>query len=182
MEGCLMSDCIVLFGSISSIVIAFLSLLFVFLTIRQNNKMIKNSTRPYVVAKGQVSNFQDPMFYIVFKNYGHSAAKIQNISFDINIKKYLLESLNSPFDYISDSTIAPNQTYIFWVDHEKLINDNIEKIGISINYTDNINTYNENFNIGFKMYAENAHPRMATSGDEVKIISYTLQDLVEKFF
>ena len=34
----------------------------------------------------------------------------------------------------------------------------------------------------FSAYADNVHTRAATEGKELKIISYTLQDLVEKHF
>ena len=48
---------------ILSFILAAISVITVVITLRQNNRMIDNSTRPYVVVYSAVTNFQTPDFY-----------------------------------------------------------------------------------------------------------------------
>ena len=61
-------DYIELFVLIMSLILATISVGTIIITVRQNSKMIMNSTRPYVVALAQITNFQNPNFYLVIKN------------------------------------------------------------------------------------------------------------------
>ena len=82
------SDWINIVLSILSLVLAATSIVIVILTIRQNNKMIKNSTRAYVVVYGSYVNYSQPQFYLVIKNYGNSGAIIKSLTCSIDLSKY----------------------------------------------------------------------------------------------
>ena len=95
--------------SILSFALAAISVVTVVITLRQNNKMIESSTRPYVVAYGQVANFQSPSFYLVLKNFGQSAATIKSLKCDVNLVDFAYGVGHEPFGCIEGAFIAPQQ-------------------------------------------------------------------------
>ena len=60
--------------------------------------------------------------------------------------------------------------------------DNVNVFQVEICYSNSIDIYKDICTVNFSAYADNVHTRAATEGKELKIISYTLQDLVEKHF
>jgi hypothetical protein len=58
----------------------------------------------------------------------------------------------------------------------------VNSFTVEIKYTDGVNSYSENCPINFEAYTQNIQARASTKDKELKIISYTLQDLVEKQF
>ena len=73
---------------ILSFALAVISVITVIITLRQNNKMIENTTRPYIVIYGKVTNFQNPAYYLIIKNMGQSGAEITNFKCSIDLLKY----------------------------------------------------------------------------------------------
>ena len=59
------SDWINVVLCILSFVLAVISVITVIITLKQNSKMIKNSTRPYVVAYKNITYFQNTNYYII---------------------------------------------------------------------------------------------------------------------
>ena len=53
-------------------------------------------------------------------------------------------------------------------------------IKFNIKYSDGIKDYNENYQINFLADTDSCLSRASTKDKELKIISYTLQDMVEK--
>lgn len=164
-----------------SFILAAISVIAVVLTLKQNNKMIKNSTRPYVSVVCQVTNFQSPAFYLVLKNYGNSGAEIKSFKSSIDLSQYSFHTECTPFGMIEGTFIAPNQSILCNLDTIKLARE-VEAFEVEIEYTDGINTFCELYPINFKAYTQNVQTRASTKDKELKIISYTLQDLVEKQF
>ena len=176
------SDYINIILCILSFFLAVISVVTVVLTLKQNQKMIENSTRPYVVATGQVTFFQDPAFYLVLKNYGNSGAKIINFDCSIDLSKYSYSNTVTPFANINNTFIAPKQSIVCTLDNRKMARDNVNVFQVEICYSNSIDIYKDICTVNFSAYADNVHTRAATEGKELKIISYTLQDLVEKHF
>ena len=175
------SDWINVVLCVLSFILAAISVVTVVITLRQNSKMIKNSTRPYLVVTCQVTNFQNPTFYLVLKNYGNSGATITSFEPSVDLNKYSFNVSCTPFSKIEGSFIAPNQTITSNLDSQKM-RDDIDMFVVKIKYTDGVNDYNEEYPINFKAYTQNIQTRASTKDKELKIISYTLQDLVEKQF
>lgn len=168
-----------------SFLLAVISVVTVIITLRQNHKMISNSTRPYVTASAQITNFQNAKFYVLIKNFGTSRAVIRNIKANIDIKKYLY-SETTPFDFAKDLFLAPGQSICIEVDSIKMHEDGIHLFEFNIDYND-VNhankkriQYSEQFPINYDCYSRIAYSRASTKDKELKIISYALQDLVEK--
>ena len=165
---------------ILSFLLAAISVITVVITLRQNHKMIENSTRPYVIVTGQKTNFQEPMFYVVLKNYGTSGAKIIQLSFDIDIAAYSLIPEIEPFGYVKGMFIAPGQIVSSVFDKKKFNENKIDTFNATITYSDGIHEYKETYPISYKGLSHNVSYKAATKGEELRIISYALQELVEK--
>jgi hypothetical protein len=176
------SDWINVVLCILSFILAVVSVVTVVITLRQNHKMIKNSTRPYVVAMAKVTNFQEPTFYLVIKNFGNSGAIIENFECNIDLNKVSYREDLSPFKNIAGSFIAPGQSYTCCLYSKKFKKNNIREFSVKLKYRDEMDSYEEVYPINYKAYIENVNVRAATEGKELRTISYTLQDLVEKLF
>lgn len=55
--------------AILSFFLAFTSIIFVVMTIKQNNKMIEESTRPYIGIYGDGTYIKNPNFYLIIKKF-----------------------------------------------------------------------------------------------------------------
>lgn len=176
-----LSDWINLSLSILSLFLAIASIIIVVLTLKQNNKMIENSSRPYVVMYGEMTNFSDLTFYIVLKNCGNSGAIIKNIVCDLDLSKYNYSISITPFEAIKNTLIAPNQNITCNIDHQKLNQDSITCFNIEIEYQSlQGKVYKEKYPINYGAFKKNITTKISTEGKELKAISYTLQEMVQK--
>lgn len=111
------------FAAVSSVVIAIK-------TLKQNSKMLENSTRPYIVVYGRNIRLDETTyFYLVVKNFGASAAFIDSF----HISESLDYGVNSDEDFIhrlNGAVIVPNQSHSCY-----LINDCVpETLTIELKY------------------------------------------------
>lgn len=174
------SDIINITLCVLSFILAVISVITVIITLRQNSKMIENSTRPYIVVYGKVTNFQDPCYYLVVKNMRQTGAEITKFHCNINLLKYSYSSDRTPLGHMEGTFLAPGQTMIINIDHRKMSKENINEIIFDIKYNSGVKEYSEKCKINYEAYKDNIQTRASTKDKELKIISYTLQDLVEK--
>lgn len=174
------SDWINMSLSILSFILAAISVITVVLTLRQNNKMIEESSRPYISVYGDETNFSSPQFYIVVKNFGKTGAIIKDFSCDIDLKQYSYQPEWEPFQDIIGTMLAPNQNFICAIDSEQLNRDNVETFNFKISYTANKKTYIESYLINYKALRKEITAKVATKDKELKAISYTLQEMVQR--
>ena len=82
-----------------SFILAAISVVTVVITLRQNNKMIEESTRPFISVYTDEINAGNPFFYLVIKNFGKSTAYITNLSMTLTsmdaIKSEMIEIICS---------------------------------------------------------------------------------------
>ena len=176
-----LSDGINLGLTVLSLVLAIISIVIVILTLKQNNKMIENSSRPYVVVYGEMTNFSDLTFYIVLKNYGNSGAIIKKIVCDLDLSKYNYDTKITPFEAIDNTLLAPNHNIVYAIDHQQLNSDNIEYINFEIEYQSlNGKIYKEKYPINYTAFKKNITIKSSTKDKELRTISYTLQEMVQK--
>lgn len=182
LEGVDPSDIINIVLCILSFILAAISVVTVIVTLRQNHKMIENSTRPYVVITAQTTNFQMSMLYIVLKNYGTSGATIKQLDFDIDLQKYSKIPQIAPFDHIKDLFLAPGQALSSVLNSEKMNQDNIKVFNATVTYSDGIHEYKETYPFNFDGFVHNVSYKATTKDEELRTISFALQELVEKQF
>lgn len=94
---------------ILSFLLAAISVITVVITLRQNHKMIENSTRPYICVYGQSINPGNPQFYLVIKNFGSSAATITKFEYlpDLSQCFGLKSNTRNFLEDICKTTLAP---------------------------------------------------------------------------
>lgn len=165
-----------------SFILACLSIIFVWITVRQNKKMIENSTRPYVVITTNKTTFGDiEDFYLIIKNYGKSGAIIKSLKSNVDLSSLSFIEGLIPFESIKDTFIAPNQSYITVIDTRNL-DIKTEKLEFTIEYEWGKRNYKEEYTVNYAIYNENQTARTVDQRDTLKTIAKTLQDLVEKHF
>lgn len=174
------SDWINMSLSILSFILAAISVITVVLTLRQNNKMIEESSRPYISVYGDDTNFSSPQFYIVLKNFGKTGAIIKDFSCDIDLKKYSYVTDWEPFQNIIGTMLAPNQNFICAINSDQMNKDNIDILNFKISYMANKKTYTENYVINYKALRQEITAKVSMTGKELKAISYTLQEMVQR--
>lgn len=173
------SSAISLIGILTSLLASLIAIGVSLASLKQNSKMIEESSRPYVVIYGNTTNFQSPKFYLILKNFGQTGAVITSVSCDTDLAKYCYTPQYVPFTNISGTMIAPGQSFAYCLDIKKLYEDPLP-MTFEIKYTANKKLYSEKFSINPKSLSDSISTRASTSNHELKIISYTLQDLVEK--
>ena len=163
--------------SILSFLLATISVVTVVITLKQNNRMIENATRPYVCVYGECINTGIPMFYIVLKNFGASPAIMTKFDSSFDFKECY--KFNSPKNYIeefSSTILAPGQSRICLLDYEKIP----DEITFSLEYSCEGKVYSDTFKADIKSGTEAPSSKNATKDTELRSISYTLQEMLQK--
>lgn len=172
------SDIIQLFGIIASFITGIVAIVISVITLRQNSKMIEESSRPFLSIYGESINSGSPVFYIVIKNFGSSTAYIKKFEYDYDFSPVYL-STHSNRDFLKNlqnSVIAPNQARICALDYSKLD----KPITFKLSYSSGVKTYHDEMTIDLKAGAAMLISKNATSGKELRTISYTLQEMLQK--
>lgn len=170
------SDWINVVLCIMSFVLAVVSVGTVVITLRQNHRMIENATRPYLALYGAITNFQSPQYYLVLRNFGQSSAKITKFTSSVDLSICSDSKVATPFEHIVGFSLAPNQALQVPVEYMKLI-QLTQEIVIHLEYSSGENHYSETSVINLAAHADFPISRSATDRAELKIISYTLQDM-----
>ena len=147
-------------------------------TLRQNNKMIEESTRPYILIYTTEINSGNLFMYLVVKNNGASSAKIERI--DINPCLKGMYKIPNDKDFLKDlegCSIAPSQSKICLLDFEKIP----KKVEIKITYSSSVKKrYTEEMIVNLKAGATLPKGKTSTKGKELRTISYVLQEMLER--
>ena len=115
------SDIIQILGIIASFLTALVAIIISLVTMRQNSKMIEESSRAIISIYPQSINTGTPMLFIVIKNFGNSPAIIRKFDYDFDFTDCY--KFRSERDYLKDfvgSTLAPGQSRICGLDYTKL--------------------------------------------------------------
>lgn len=165
----------IIFSLITSIVAIFISIK----TLKQNSEMIEESTRPYIVVYARTTNFQSSSYYLVLKNFGQTGATITSLECDCDLSQYSYKVEHVPFKHFSNTFVAPGQSFVCSINPIKFFK-NPQELHFFIEYESHSKTYADSFTINPKADSDLIQTRAATKDQELRSISYTLQDLVEK--
>lgn len=155
---------------------ALVSILISVFTLRQNNKMIEENTRPYIVVYGYVTNFGNPVYTIAVKNFGGSAAKITKFQSRYNLNRIAIDPDKDriPFDKIVGTFMPPGFSIIRDVNWK-----DIGSIEFEIEYAQGKKKYKDAFNINFDIEKNNPNGRVLEK-DITKTICYSLQEYIKR--
>ena len=171
------SDIIQILGIIASFLTALVAIIISLVTMRQNSKMIEESSRAIISIYPQSINTGTPMLFIVIKNFGNSQAIIHKFDYDFDFTDCY--KFRSERDYLKDfvgSTLAPGQSRICGLDYTKLT----RPVTFSLEYQSGSKKYRETFTVDLQAGVNIPVPKTATSGKELHTISYTLQEMLQK--
>lgn len=175
-----LSDWIQLFGAISALFIGIVSIVISVKTLKQNSEMVEESTRPYVVVYHEILDFGSAKDYFVIKNFGQTGATILKLQSSDSIESGLPEIDDiSPSDFqkIEGCFLAPNQSINFPVIQTK---KSREPIDFLLEYKSSSKIYSDKFVIDCDSRKHIPIYRSNSTSGELKTISYTLQELVER--
>lgn len=163
-------------GIITSIIIALC-------TLKQNSKMIEETTRPVVVIFKDVIHINSPKEYLVIKNFGSSMAFIASIQFDKNKFDKIDNGIKGRFKELNNITLAPNQKYFFPISTKKDLN--ITEIEFLIKYKSSTNKlYNEKYIVNLaqdrSVCYDKHHLTPKKVENELETIDNTLQELLKR--
>ena len=171
------SDIIQIFGIIASFATSIIAIVISIITLRQNSKMIEESSRAVIAIYGESINPGSPVFYFVIKNFGHSPATM--IKFDSDFDFSGCYGFRTDRNWLSDlnnCSIAPGQSRICRLDYNKIT----RPITFDIEYLSSGKKYCEKMTVDLKSGADMLTTKSATNGAELRTISYTLQEMVQK--
>lgn len=181
-----LTDWINLALTIVSFLLAAISVVSVILTLRQNNRMIENSTRPYISLYGNTTHYSVFNFYLVLRNFGNSGALITNFFCDIDLSKCIaindtiLEIMNNrpiPFEHIIGYTLNPGQALQFPVDFYKMLQLNKTPTFV-VEYSSSEKKYTEKFQLNLLAHFDYLNCYASSDIKPEQVISRVLQDMI----
>lgn len=171
---------------IVSALVAMVSVIFVALTIRQNNKMMESKTRPYIGISAEYVHNGTAQYKLVLKNYGQSEGTIKALDFSIDLKGSLGSRKElTPFGHIIGATILPGQSFVCELSGEEVRKRLVDFIEASIEYTSSVGKkYNGSFNVPFGAFIDIPPVRSGSATDNAEQslhnLSFTLQTIADK--
>ncbi len=172
------SDWIQLIGVVVGLITSIVAIVISIETLNQNNKMIEESNRPYILVSKEVVAINSPQEYFLIKNYGPTGAYITNIETNIDLSKLSFGSLKNrnPFAQLNNSFLAPNQSICAPFISEQIDSD---VLVVSIDYKSESKSYHSDITIYLKSAYNLIHTK-STSKDKLEDISRTLQESIIK--
>ena len=165
---------------ILSFILATISVVTVVITLRQNNKMISESTRPYITIYLDTITICEQISYFVLKNFGHCAANITRFEYDNCLKTTKQKSalLQEQFDCIQGITLAPGQSKLLEYETSKINKDILTFV---IGYTALGKYYEDQIELNVKKFIHIPVVRPASHEDEnMERQVNTLREIVER--
>ena len=174
--------------SIASFALAVFSVITVIQTLKQNHRMIEESTRPIINVYTSQINTGSPELYFVVKNFGNSAATITEFKADCDFRDFLKghdhysEDQKKHFDPINNlrgALIAPGQSRICSLEFK----DCPKEVTFNLSYQSGAGkTYTEKMTVDLRAGTGTVIGKHAgkTADEHMMHISYTLQELLQK--
>ncbi|MCI8595122.1 MAG: hypothetical protein HFF09_07730 [Oscillospiraceae bacterium] len=161
-----------------SFILAAISVITVVITLRQNNKMLEESTRPFISVYTDEINAGNPFFYLIVKNFGKSPAYITKFEYDFDFNGcYKIRNDKDYLKELNNAVLAPGQSRICMLDYAKIDKD----VTFTLQYHSGAKkVYSEKFTIDLKAGVSMPYGKVATEGKELRTISYTLQEMLQK--
>lgn len=169
------SDYIELFGIFISFATSIIAIVISIKTLKQNSKMIEDSTRPNIGIYLASTYIRNVSCYLVVKNFGQSSAFIESFTYDFDLKSTSNVPHYNPFDNIEGSTLMPSQTNKCVIDLNKVL-EQTHEINFHVTYRSGTHKYQDTICVKLDSRIGNFVKHNTSKDKEVAIISETLQD------
>ena len=171
------SDAIQLIGIGVSLLVAVIAIVISIITLRQNSKMIEESTRATISIYGVAINTGSPMFYLVVKNFGNTPAVITKFESDFDLSTALhTVAKRNYIEQLKNCIIAPNQSRICMLESTAIE----QPVTFDIEYRSGLKNYKDQITVDLVAGADMFIGKTSTKGEELRTISYTLQEMLQK--
>ena len=117
------SNIIEICGIAASLITGIVAIIISVKTLKQNSKMIEESTRPYITIYFQTTTVRTQRPYFVIKNFGNTGATISSITCDYDLKKCSVDSCATLFSHIANTFLAPQQSIPCSVNIKNIIDE-----------------------------------------------------------
>lgn len=164
------SDTIQVISIICTSLLSIVAIVISILTVVQNNKMIFESNKPYIMIFPKVVSFTSPHHLLVLKNFGTSGATILNIEYDSILDSYFNRK---PLEHMKNVFIAPNQSYVYPLKGRA---KSIPTINFKITYNYLNKTYTESCIVNFEQFEDVCYLKVHSSKD-IAELSDVLQEI-----
>lgn len=173
------SDKIQLLGIIVSTITSLIAIWISVKTMRQNSKMLEESSRPYIGIYGVSTHIHQSVYYIIIKNFGQSAARIDSLTYDFDLAKLSLANGHDPFAFIDDATLMPGQSYRCAIKFQKILDNKLSLLHFYVKYSSGTHHYEDDISLKLNANLENfeTHQVPNKTIDADHIIAETLQDM-----
>lgn len=123
-------------------------------------------------------NTGNPLFYLIIKNFGKSPAYITKFESDFDFRDcYKIPTDKDYLGNLKNAVFAPGQSRICMLDYAKIG----KEITFTLEYHSGAKKkYSEKFTIDLKAGVSMPYGKAATEGKELRTISYTLQEMLQK--
>lgn len=167
---------------ILSFFLAVISICIVIISIRQNNKLLESSSRPYISA---FLSDQSENIVLTIKNFGNSSAYITSFTSTADFAKLSLDKNIIPFQNFKGSVLAPGQAVSCSFKYRDLA-DEYDSFTLKITYSSDFSSkrkfHNKNYIneivINVKAFRELFHiGSNVKPGTELKNIAKTLHSI-----
>lgn len=149
------SDIIQIVGIIVSLAIGVASIIISCKTLKQNSKMIEESTRPCIAVYGKKVYFGVAKYVLIIKNFGATGGTITDFKCNTDLKKYTILQNFEPFNHIVGTTLAPNQSIFCELDLKKLKDKKLDPFVFEVSYKGVKNYQNNTFVVNVTAEIEN---------------------------
>lgn len=170
------SDWIQVIGILTSFVLGLIAIWISLKTLKQNSKMIEESTRPVISI---YSKYVDGILYIVTKNFGNSPCVIDYIHSDMQLTEAEQQGMTgNPYSNIINVNLPPQGSLISSFVPHRL---KTKTYNFEVKYHSETRTYIDNFTVNWS--AENPFADMHKSVNNIDAatckISHTLEDILK---
>ena len=172
------SDIIEIISIITSLFTSIVAIIISVKTLKQSEQTLEETTRPYVCVYGQSINPGSPQFYLVVKNFGASPAHMTKFTYTPDLSN-CYDTSNPSRNFLTDlskGTLAPGQSKICKLKYSSVP----EKITFDLEYHCGKKDYHETFTTDIKAGVAMPTTKIDTSNKELRTISYTLQEMLQK--
>ena len=176
------SDLISYWGTIATVAFSVITAAVAIFTLRQNSKMIEESTRPYIVVYFDIIRISSFIPRFIIKNFGKSGARITDFKYPGILKAgdFGIDSTSfiEQLDGVRNLFLAPNQSiHIGFTE----IPQGIETLEFAITYTSGHKEYIDSFklNVG-KSPMRNSLRESINDKNAMPMIGKALQEMCDR--
>lgn len=162
-----------------SFLLSAISVITVVIALRQNRRMIENSTRPYLTFYHRTILVKEIEHYFVLKNFGQTSACIDSFECSIDLTELSPSRERIPFSHLIGTQLSPGQSVVCNVNLKEALHSS-KPIVFDFTYSSLTNTYCDQSILNIFTSYDSPLSRSSDTADELKTISYAFQDLLEK--